>query len=99
MAENFLAIRCHCKYCQQCKNDSWIYDECIGCYYGKHPHLYSIQYDFENYMKDIKDLSYHPDPKATDNNIKKTVIITCLWTVMIGSIIGFVAAVLWSILK
>ena len=48
---NFIPIRCECGYCQQCKNDAIVYNECLGCYEGKHPHLPKIQNDFENYMQ------------------------------------------------
>ena len=61
----FVSVRCQCGYCQVCKNDATIYDECEGCYNGKHPHLPKIQWDFENYMdeKFKEKLRLEPNPR------------------------------------
>lgn len=48
---DFIPERCRCKYCDGlCIEASMIYDECVRCYFGKHPHLRQIQYKFEEYM-------------------------------------------------
>ena len=57
----FVPARCQCGYCEHCKNDAIVYDECLGCYDGIHPHLPQMQFNFENYMKTTlhsKDISH-----------------------------------------
>lgn len=35
-------FQCQCKYCEFCAKNAIIYDECDGCYEGKHPDLRNI---------------------------------------------------------
>lgn len=62
----FVPVRCQCAYCEICKNNAIVYEECIECYEGKHPHLPKIENDFEHYMdNDFKEkLRIERDPRV-----------------------------------
>lgn len=43
-------FRCECTYCEFCTKTAIIYDECEGCYEGKHPDLPHIKNHFEEHL-------------------------------------------------